>query len=278
MKSRLDSYLFENGLFESRALARAAIMEGLVSVDGTHAVKPGTQVSGSEAISVDPMASAYVSRGGLKLEGALEELGIDVRGMDVLDVGASTGGFTDCLLSAGAARVAALDVGKGQLHWRLRNDARVTVIEGCNARYLVPGDLPFSADLSTIDVSFISLEKVLGPVAAALDSHAQIVALVKPQFEAGREQVGRGGVVRDPSVHAGVLRSLAAWLAPEGLSLVGLAASRLRGPKGNIEFFIRIARGGSSTVSGEDIDREVAAAHGMAPLSAGEGSGAPGKR
>jgi len=154
MKRRLDQFLADEGFFESRARARAAVMEGLVSVDGRDDVKPGTQVSGSESIDVREPASRYVSRGGLKLEGALEDFDFDVGGLDVLDVGASTGGFTDCLLAMGAARVIALDVGKGQLHWKLRRDTRVTVLEGRNARELSSEDLPYQPGLATIDVSF----------------------------------------------------------------------------------------------------------------------------
>lgn len=242
MKKRLDEHLASSGLFESRSAAKAAVMEGRVAVDGSTGVKPGTQVSGSETIEVAQPASRFVSRGGEKLEGALADMGIEVTGLDVLDVGASTGGFTDCLLSRGAARVAAVDVGKGQLHWRLRKDPRVTAIEGLNARDLAAGDLPFRPGLAVLDVSFISLRKVIEPVWDVLEPPGLVIALVKPQFEAGRGRAPKG-VVRDPSVHLEVLEGLAGWLEEHGLAVTDVAPSRLKGPKGNVEFFVRIGQG-----------------------------------
>jgi 23S rRNA (cytidine1920-2'-O)/16S rRNA (cytidine1409-2'-O)-methyltransferase len=262
MKKRLDQYLADGGFFESRARARAAVMEGLVEVDGKRDVKPGTQVSGEESIHVIGGEDPFVSRGGLKLAGALEAFGLDPRGLVVLDVGASTGGFTDCLLRAGAARVMALDVGKGQLHWKLRGDDRVTVLEGRNARELRPQDLPERADLAVIDVSFISLTMVLGPVMRALREGGEALALVKPQFEAGRASVGKGGVVRDPAVHLQVLERLAGWMAGEGMVPLDVAASDLKGPKGNIEFFFRVGRSGKS-IDRSELEREVRRAHGQ---------------
>jgi len=242
VKKRLDQFLFEAGYFESRSRAQAAVMEGTVSVDGRADVKPGAQVTGDEDIEVTDRASQYVSRGGFKLAGALEELGLDVSGMTVIDVGSSTGGFSDCLLQAGASRIIAVDVGRGQLHARLRGDERVTVCEGVNARDLDAVELPARPDLGVIDVSFISLEKVLEPVWRALSDGASILALVKPQFEAG---VGKApkGVVRDPAVHLEVLNRLAAWLREKGFVLRGVTRSRLKGPKGNVEFFVLIDRG-----------------------------------
>lgn len=239
MKKRLDQHLADEGFFESRERARAAVMEGEVRVDGSSDVKPGTRLTGGEKIVVEDRRPAYVSRGGLKLAGALEDLGLDVSGVGVLDVGASTGGFTDCLLQRGAARVIALDVGRGQLHWKLRQDARVTVIERLNARRLVPGDLPWTPGFATVDVSFISLEKVVVPVAETLLPGGRLLTLVKPQFEAGKG-AAPGGVVRDDSTLREVLLSLRDWMIRQGLTAVNLTPSRIRGPKGNAEFFLLV--------------------------------------
>jgi 23S rRNA (cytidine1920-2'-O)/16S rRNA (cytidine1409-2'-O)-methyltransferase len=258
MKKRLDQYLADEGFFESRARARAAVMEGLVSVDGREDVKPGTQVSGSERFAVAEPASRYVSRGGFKLEGALDDLGVDVSGMSVLDVGSSTGGFTDCLLQSGASRVIALDVGKGQLHWKLRRDERVTVLEGFNARELTGADLPYQTGLATVDVSFISLKKVVEPVLSSLAPGGELLALVKPQFEAGLGMAPKG-VVRNPATHVEVLKDMKDWLEGRGLVMEGVSPSRIRGPKGNIEFFIKISRG--QAVTDEDLERAVEKAH-----------------
>lgn len=263
MKKRLDQFLVDEGVFESRARARAAVMEGLVSVDGSARVKPGTPVTGAESIEVEDASGRYVSRGGVKLSSALEELALDVEGLTVLDVGASTGGFTDCLLKRGASRVTAVDVGRGQLHWKLRRDPRVDVMEGVNARNLRAEDLPARPDMAVIDVSFISLRKVIEPVARALGPGSAMLALVKPQFEAGRAQVGKGGVVRDPEVHLGVLQGLAGWMRERGLPPTGITASPIKGPKGNMEFFLLVG-GGKAPVRGEDIEREVRRAHGRA--------------
>ncbi len=262
MKQRLDQYLADEGIFESRARAKVAVLEGLISVDGNSNVKPGTQVSGSENITISDSERLYVSRGGIKLAGALENFDIDVSGKVTLDVGSSTGGFTDCLLASGASHVIAIDVGRGQLHWKLRQDPRVTVIEGHNARNLQPGDLPEQPSIAVVDVSFISLRKVLEPVFETLTADGIVVALVKPQFEAGRKMVEKGGVVRDPTVHLRVLEDLVGWLREKGLSVTEMSASPLRGPKGNIEFFMHIIRGGSG-VSGEELEQEVRRAHGQ---------------
>jgi 23S rRNA (cytidine1920-2'-O)/16S rRNA (cytidine1409-2'-O)-methyltransferase len=260
MKKRLDQYLADEGLFESRARAKAAVMEGRVSVDGSTDVKPGSQVSGDEDIAVSCPEKVYASRGGIKLAHALEAFGVDASGMVVLDVGSSTGGFTDCLLARGASRVIALDVGKGQLHWKLREDPRVTVIEGYNARNLRRRDLPETPEFAVVDVSFISLEKVLEPVFGVLAPESGAVALVKPQFEAGREQVQKGGVVKDPSVHLAVLDNLAGWLGRKGLAVAAVSASPIKGPKGNIEFFFHVIRDGVG-VATEELEREVRRAH-----------------
>lgn len=234
-RSRLDVLLVERGLAESREKARATIMAGSVMVDERRALKAGTLVAPDADIRVLG-GPQYVSRGGDKLVHALDVFALDVRGMTVVDVGASTGGFTDCLLQRGAARVYAVDVGRGQLDWRLRQDPRVVVMEKVNVRHLE--SLPEKADLSTIDVSFISLEKVVPPIVSLLREGARVVALVKPQFEAQRKEVGKGGVVRDSQVHAAVLGRFIAWCAGRRLRLLGLTTSPLLGPAGNKEFFV----------------------------------------
>jgi 23S rRNA (cytidine1920-2'-O)/16S rRNA (cytidine1409-2'-O)-methyltransferase len=234
-KSRLDVLLVQRGLAESREKAQALILAGAVIVEGKPAPKPGSLVPPEAAI--DLLASPqYVSRGGDKLAHALRAFRLDVEGLVAVDVGASTGGFTDCLLQNGAARVYAVDVGHGLLDYRLRQDPRVAVRERVNIRYLE--SLPERADLATIDVSFISLEKVIPAVARLLKEEGRVLALVKPQFQARREEVGKRGVVRDPQVHAAVIGRMVAWAAARGLRLLGLAASPLLGPAGNKEFFI----------------------------------------
>lgn len=234
-RERLDVLLHKTGLAESREQARRLIMAGQVSVNGEVADKPGTRVPLTATIHVEARP-AYVSRGGLKLEAALTAFVVDVRGLVAADIGASTGGFTDCLLQHGATRVYAVDVGYGQLAWGLRQDPRVVVMERVNARYL--HELPEPIDLITIDVSFISLKLVLPAVIPLLKPRGQIVALAKPQFEAGRKQVGKGGVVRDSAVHRAVLHDLLAWASANRLQTQGLITSPLRGPAGNIEFLI----------------------------------------
>lgn len=261
MKRRLDSHLCDEGFFESRVMAQAAIMEGLVTVEGKNTVKPGTQVTGIERISVSARGDRYVSRGGIKLDHALDEFRIDLTGLVALDVGASTGGFTECLLRRGAAGVIALDVGKGQLHMKLREDPRVTVLEKLNARYLKPADLPAEPSMATVDVSFISLTMVMEPVFGVLSEGGEAVALVKPQFEAGRKHISKGGVVRDPAAHLEVLLNLEGWLEARGLRITGLTASPLMGPKGNIEFFARVAVCAGVRLGGEEIAAEVEKAH-----------------
>jgi 23S rRNA (cytidine1920-2'-O)/16S rRNA (cytidine1409-2'-O)-methyltransferase len=234
-KSRLDLLLVERGLAESREKACALILAGAVLVEGRPVAKAGTLVSGDAAVEVVAGAQ-YVSRGGEKLAGALTAFQLDVGGLVAIDVGASTGGFTDCLLGSGAARVYAIDVGYGLIDYRLRQDPRVSVLERVNIRYLE--SLPEKGDIATIDVSFISLEKVIPPVTMLLKAGGRIVALVKPQFQAKRREVGKKGVVRDPQVHAAVLGRHVAWGAAQGLRLLGLTASPLLGPAGNREFFV----------------------------------------
>jgi len=234
-KRRLDVLLVERGLAESREKAQRLIRAGKVLVNQRVVDKPGAKMPVDAALEVkEPLP--YVSRGGLKLEAALDAFKIDVSGKVAADVGASTGGFTDCLLQRGARRVYAIDVGYGQLAWKLRHDPRVVVMERTNIRYLE--SLPEPVDIATIDVSFISLRLVVPSVLRLLKPRADIVALIKPQFEAGREQVGKGGVVRDPAVHREVLLGLLGFAAQKGLSTRGLIPSPLLGPAGNVEFFV----------------------------------------
>lgn len=243
MRKRLDQHLVDEGYFESRARAKAAVMAGVVEVDGSSSVKPGTMVTGRERIDVADR-DEYVSRGGIKLEHALDVFGLELRGIETLDVGASTGGFTDCMLKRGAASVTALDVGKGQLHWRLRNDTRVLVMEGVNVRYIDSGDVPGEPGFAAVDVSFISLRKVLEPVFSVLSEDAVVVALVKPQFEAGRELVPRGGVVKEPGVRKEVLIDIREWLTEKGLVMRNVCASPIKGAKGNVEYLVMVTRDG----------------------------------
>ena len=246
-KSRLDSLLAERGLFESRSRAAAAVMAGKVRLggDGLRAEKPGQMVAPDVAVAVEA-GEEYVSRGGVKLANALDAFGLDVRERECLDVGASTGGFTDCLLQRGAAHVVAVDVAYGELHWRLRNDPRVTVVERSNARSLTPDQLPYRPDLIVVDVSFIALAKVLPAVlAAASPAGFDCLALVKPQFEVGRERVGKGGVVRSAADRRDALVSVGSFVAGElGLSVLGFASSGLPGPAGNRESFVWIGPAG----------------------------------
>jgi 23S rRNA (cytidine1920-2'-O)/16S rRNA (cytidine1409-2'-O)-methyltransferase len=252
-KRRLDTLLAERGLFESRSRAAAAVIAGEVRVGGRPARKPGELVT-DEADLVVAEAPPFVSRGGVKLANALDAFGIDPSGRRALDVGASTGGFTDVLLQRGAESVIALDVAYGELHWRLRNDERVTVIERRNARSLQPDELPYAPDLIVADVSFISLTKVLPAVVAAAAPRFDLLAMVKPQFEVGRERVGRGGVVRSPDDRRSALVAVGGHAAGElGASVLGYASSGLAGPAGNRESFVWIAeRGREGAV--EDIE------------------------
>jgi 23S rRNA (cytidine1920-2'-O)/16S rRNA (cytidine1409-2'-O)-methyltransferase len=237
-KARIDAVLAERGLFPSRSAAAGAVRAGEVRIgqDGPVALRPSQLVEPEAPLIVDA-GPRYVSRGGTKLENALEALELDVSGRDCLDVGASTGGFTDCLLQRGAARVAAVDVAYGQIDQRLREDSRVTVIERLNARALEPADLPFAPSLATIDVSFISLTKVLPPVARTLAPGGEALAMVKPQFELGRERVGRG-VVRDAADRREAILMVARAAQELGLPVRGFAPSGLPGPKGNLETFV----------------------------------------
>ncbi len=239
-RKRLDELLLERGLVESRTKAQALIRAGYVTVDGRVVDKPGTRVPGDASIHLKRLPR-YVSRGGEKLEGAFRAFEVDPRGKVCLDIGSSTGGFVDCLLQHGAVRVYAVDVGKGLLHWKLRRDPRVVVLEGINARYLAPEEIGEPVDLVTVDVSFISLRLILPALRGIVKPEGEVLALVKPQFEAGREKVERGGVVRDPLVHLEVLRGLGEFVQRElGWSIAGSTHSPLLGPAGNIEFFVHI--------------------------------------
>jgi len=232
-KKRLDTLLVARGLSQSRNQAQALILAGEVSVGGNAALKPGSLIPEDAAIAL-AQPPPYVSRGGFKLEHALDTFNIKVSDLAAADIGASTGGFTDCLLQRGARRVYAVDVGYGQLDYRLRRDPRVVSLERVNARY--PFELPEKVDLATVDLSFISLEKVLPTIAGLLKEGGPVIALVKPQFEARRDEVGKGGIVKDPAVHARVLGRFIAWSVGQGFRLGGLAASPILGASGNREF------------------------------------------
>ena len=244
-KQRIDTLLAERGMFESRSRAAAAVLAGSVRLhDGRPARKPGQLVPDDEPLSVEE-AQRYVSRGGIKLENALDAFGLDPAGRHCLDVGASTGGFSDCLLQHGAEAVIALDVAYGELDWKLRQDHRVTVIERRNARSLEPVELPFAPDLIVADVSFISLTKVLPAAVRAAAERFDCLALVKPQFEAGRDEVGRGGVVRSADTRRAALVEVGRFAAEDlGLSVLGYASSGLPGPAGNLESFVWLAEAG----------------------------------
>ena len=234
-KRRIDSLLVDRGLVESRAKAQALIMAGEVVVEGKAAIKSGTLVAEEVAITIlEP--PPFVGRGGIKLDYALDQFQLDVASKVAADVGASTGGFTDCLLKRGASRVYAIDVGYGQLDYRLRRDPRVVVMERVNARYPVP--LPEKVDLATMDLSFISVEKVLPSVAQLLNDSGYLLVLIKPQFEARRSEVGKGGIVRQSQVHAVVLGRFIVWMVSHGFRLGGLVASPILGASGNKEFFV----------------------------------------
>ncbi len=256
-KARIDAVLAERGLFPSRSAAAGAVRAGEVRVgeDGPVALRPSQLVDPAADFRVDE-GPRFVSRGGIKLDNGLAAIGIDATGRDCLDVGASTGGFTDCLLQRGAARVVALDVAFGQLDLRMREDPRVTVIERLNARALAPSDLPFQPNLVTVDVSFISLTKVLPAVADCLAPAGDVLAMVKPQFELGRERV-RKGVVRDAADRREAILSVARAAAELGLPVRGFAASGLSGPKGNLETFVWCGGAGESPMDLEAAIREV---------------------
>lgn len=237
-KPRLDRLLVERGLAASRQRAAALILAGRVTVGGRRAEKAAQQVAPDARLEVLEEDEGYVSRGGLKLAGALDAFSLTVAGLVAMDVGASTGGFTHCLLRRGARRVYAVDVGYGQLAWKLRQDARVVVLERTNVRYLEREQIPEPVDLATIDTSFISLTKVIPRVLEFLSGNGRLLALIKPQFEVGRGLVGKGGVVRQPELHQRVVSELERFCRDQGLAVQGVVESPLLGPKGNREFFI----------------------------------------
>lgn len=237
-KERLDVLLVQQGLATSRELAKAYIMAGNVYVDGQKEDKAGTKVAVNANLEVKGSQMKYVSRGGYKLEKAVDAFGISLEGKICLDIGASTGGFTDCMLQNGASKVYAIDVGYGQFAWKLRNDERVVCLEKTNVRYVTHEQVPDEGDFASIDVSFISLTKVLPAVLGVLGEKGQLVCLIKPQFEAGREKVGKKGVVRDINVHKEVIEMIANYVRTQNLGILGLSFSPIKGPEGNIEYLI----------------------------------------
>ena len=265
MKERLDVLLVKRNLASSREKAKAIIMSGNVFVDGQREDKAGTSFSEEVQIEVRGHALPYVSRGGLKLEKAMKNFDVSMEGKVCTDVGSSTGGFTDCMLQNGAVKVFAIDVGHGQLDWKLRQDERVVCMEKTNIRYVTPEDIEEPVDFSSIDVSFISLTKVLLPVRNLLSQDGQIVCLIKPQFEAGREKVGKKGVVRDPAVHKEVIEKVIAFAKEQYLQPLALDFSPIKGPEGNIEYLLYLQKKpeGTEMTDGEmDVDAVVGQAHG----------------
>ena len=242
MKERLDVLLVKRGLAPSREKAKAVIMSGIVYVNGQKEDKAGASFEETAAVEVRGSSLRYVSRGGLKLEKAVTAFGLALEGAVCADIGASTGGFTDCMLQNGAARVYSVDVGHGQLDWKLRNDPRVVCMEKTNVRYLTPDQIGEPADFASIDVSFISLTMVLGPVREILKPGGRVVALIKPQFEAGREKVGKKGVVREKSTHLEVIEKVISFAAEHGFAILGLDYSPIRGPEGNIEYLLYLQK------------------------------------
>ena len=240
MKERLDVLLVKKNLAESREKAKAVIMSGIVYVDGQKEDKAGSMFEDTALVEVRGSTLKYVSRGGMKLEKAMEQFGVGLSGKVCMDVGASTGGFTDCMLQNGAKKVYSVDVGHGQLAWKLRNDERVVCMEKTNIRYVTPEEIPERIQFVSIDVSFISLTKVLGPVQALMEPEGDVVCLIKPQFEAGREKVGKKGVVRDPAVHLEVIQMVASFAGSIGFEALHLDFSPIKGPEGNIEYLLHL--------------------------------------
>lgn len=263
-KERLDVLLVQQGLANSRELAKAYIMAGNVYVDGQKEDKAGTKVAVTAKLEVKGNQMKYVSRGGYKLEKAMDVFGIRLDGKICLDIGASTGGFTDCMLQNGASKVYAIDVGYGQFAWKLRNDERVVCLEKTNVRYVTHEQVPDEGDFASIDVSFISLTKVLPAVLGVLGEKGQMVCLIKPQFEAGREKVGKKGVVRDSSVHREVIEMIVEYVRTQSLGILGLDFSPIKGPEGNIEYLIYLDKSQSGMHEDEvqaRVDTVVAQSH-----------------
>ena len=241
-KKRLDLLLVSLGLVQSREKACALIMAGLVEVNGKRIDKPGITVNEALPVIIKNDTCPYVGRGGIKLAKAIDHFGIDIKNKVVIDVGASTGGFTDCLLQNNASKVVALDVGYGQLDWKIRNDPRVTVIEKVNARYLTSQIIGIPADGAVIDVSFISLKLVISPVSSVLNENAFIIALIKPQFEVGKSLVGKGGVVKDEKLHLSIVEDISSFFISLGWGVIGVIPSPILGAKGNREFLLYASR------------------------------------
>ncbi len=263
MKERLDILLVNRGLAPSREKAKTMIMEGNVFVNHNREDKAGSTFPDDCIIEIHGTTLKYVSRGGLKLEKAMTHFGITLEGKVCMDIGASTGGFTDCMLQNGAVKVYSVDVGYGQFAWKLRQDPRVVCMEKTNIRYVTPEDIDDKLDFASVDVSFISLTKVLGPARALLTDHGQMVCLIKPQFEAGREKVGKKGVVRDKKVHEEVIQKIEDFCLSNGFSIHNLEYSPIKGPEGNIEYLIYIEKA-DEPVKEESVDlhKVVEAAHG----------------
>ncbi len=245
MKERLDVLVAGRGLAPSREKAKAMIMAGEILVDGQREDKPGTSFPDTVEITVKGNPLPFVSRGGLKLDKAVKCFGLELQGRVCMDVGSSTGGFTDCMLQNGATKVYAVDVGHGQLAWKLREDGRVVCMERTNIRYVTAADIGEPPSFVSVDVSFISLTKILLPVKELMTEKGELVCLIKPQFEAGREKVGKKGVVRDPAVHREVIRTVAAYALELGLTLRALDFSPVKGPEGNIEYLIYLEKDGN---------------------------------
>jgi 23S rRNA (cytidine1920-2'-O)/16S rRNA (cytidine1409-2'-O)-methyltransferase len=264
-KERLDILLVRNGLCESREKAKSIIMAGLVTVNGELANKAGSSYPADAKIELKENPNPYVSRGGLKLDKAISYFNIDLKGKTAMDVGASTGGFTDCMLKHGAAKVIAVDVGYGQLAWQLRNDERVISLERTNIRYVKPEDIKTAIDFVSIDVSFISLKKVLPVVNTLINREkGEVLCLVKPQFEAGRDKVGKRGVVRDINIHRQVVEDIVSFAVKTGFCFKGVTYSPIKGPEGNIEYFCYFSTIGGNAELGEIltlIDNTVKSSH-----------------
>lgn len=263
MKERLDILLVKKGFAPSREKAKTMIMEGNVFVDNNREDKAGSSFDENARIEIKGNTLKYVSRGGLKLEKAMTHFGITLDGKVCMDIGASTGGFTDCMLQNGASKVYAVDVGYGQFAWKLRQDERVVCMEKTNIRYVTPEDIADRLDFASVDVSFISLTKVLGPARALLQDDGEMVCLIKPQFEAGREKVGKKGVVRDKAVHEEVIHKVIDFALETGFSILNLEYSPIKGPEGNIEYLVYIRKTEEGSMADTvDIHAVVEAAHG----------------
>ncbi|MBU3195453.1 TlyA family RNA methyltransferase [Clostridium algidicarnis] len=262
IKERIDVLVVSKGLFESREKARASIMAGKIFVDGIRVDKCGEKVKVDSNIEFKGEKLPYVSRGGLKLEKAIKDFGLNLKNKVCLDIGASTGGFTDCMLQNGASKVFSIDVGYGQFAWKLRVDPRVTCMERTNVRYVKPEDIGESCGFASIDVSFISLKTVIPPILDLLQDKGEVVALIKPQFEAGKEKVGKKGVVRDPEVHKEVITNIVSFLINHNLTIIRLDYSPIKGPEGNIEYLVYFCKDERNTnFNKEQIDLIVNKSH-----------------